>query len=206
MNRKALLGVSLAATFALIAFTPMVSAISNLVSATVTEDGQTLDATLLTAAKINKGGQDGAFGYGFLTTSGDGSLIVATTHAGVLDSEKQDGQFDPVWHSHYVNLMPSSLCGNSTPFGPLEVKDLSFEEPGKAKVNHQTNLFFEEMPRTFTGTNALNSSAATWTPETDANTAVQFELRPIDDTNSTNLAFTHVCVENVSGITPSVNP
>jgi hypothetical protein len=104
MNKKLLLGVSLAATFALIAFTPMVSAISNIVSATVTEDGTTLDAAFVTAAKINKGGQDGAFGYGILN-SGD-SLMVATTHAGVLDSEKQDGQFDPVWHTHVVELTP----------------------------------------------------------------------------------------------------
>ncbi|MFB5626540.1 MAG: hypothetical protein ACE5RQ_07200, partial [Nitrosopumilus sp.] len=136
------------------------------------------------------------FGYGFLTYSGD-SLIVATTHAGVLDSEKQDDQFDPVWHTHYVQLTSSSLCGPSTPFGPLQVANLSFEEPGKVKVKKQTNLFFEDMPASFSGTNALNASAATWTPTTNATTAVQFELRPIDGANNTSLEFAEVCVENV---------
>jgi hypothetical protein len=85
---------------------------------------------------------------------------------------------------------------------------LSFEEPGKVKVKKQTNLFFEDMPATFSGTNALNASAATWNPTTVplGDNVVQFELRPIDNTNSTNLSFTHVCVENVIPFVASVNP
>jgi len=93
---RTILGVSFAAVFALMfAFTPMASAVSNIFSATVTEDGSTLDAAIVTSTKINKGGQDGAFGYGVVTLEGLGgdgdSLMVATTHKGVYDSEKQSG-------------------------------------------------------------------------------------------------------------------
>ncbi|MGA7368439.1 MAG: hypothetical protein WBX01_04870, partial [Nitrososphaeraceae archaeon] len=47
-----------------------------------------LNAFLKTHGLIPENGEGGAFGYGILTEnteSGDGSLTVATTHAGVLD-------------------------------------------------------------------------------------------------------------------------
>lgn len=205
---KKLLGVSFAVAFALIAFTPLVSAVSDIFSATVTEDGSTLDAAFVTTTKINKGGQDGAFGYGVVTLDGLGgsgdSLMAATTHKGVLDSEKQNGdQFSPVWHTHYVQLdgtTASDYCestNGAAGLPALEVATLSFEEPGKVKVKKQTQLFLEDMPRVFDGTNALTGSPLTWTPETDADLVVQFTLRPVDDDGNTTLDFTHVCVENV---------
>ena len=205
-NRKLLLGVSFAATFALIAFTPLASAISDIFSASITEDDVSLDATFTTASKINKGGQDGAFGYGVVTLSGLGgsgdSLMVATTHAGVYDSASQSGQFDPVWHTHYVQLdgtTAGDYCeSTNTAAGlpALEVANLSFEEPGKVKVKKQTQLLLEDMPRIFDGTDALTGNPLTWTPETDAELVVQFTLRPVDDDGNTTLDFTHVCVEN----------
>ena len=205
---KKLLGVSFVAAFALIAFTPLVSAVSDIFSATVTEDGSTLDAAFVTTTKINKGGQDGAFGYGVVTLDGLGgsgdSLMVATTHKGVLDSEKQKGdQFSPVWHTHYVQLSgetASDYCestNGAADLPALEVANLSFQEPSKVKVKKQTNLFFEDMPRIFSGNDALTGSPMTWTPETDAELVVQFTLRPVDNDGNTTLDFTHVCVENV---------
>ena len=58
-----------------------------------------LNAFLKTHRLIPENGQGGAFGYGILTTNtrtGDGSLIVTTTHAGVLDSAEQRDINDPV--------------------------------------------------------------------------------------------------------------
>ena len=212
---KTILGVSFVAAFALIAFTPLASAVSTLVSATISEDDQTLDAAFSTATKINKGGQDGAFGYGVVTLDGLGtgqgdSLMVATTHKGVYDSEKQDGQFDPVWHTHFVQLADGTgVCTDSNSgagLGPLQVANLSFEEPGKVKVKKQTQLFLEDMPRIFDGTNALTGSPMTWTPETDASLVVQFTLRPVDEFGNTDLDFEHVCVENTIGYALPLTP
>ena len=202
---KTILGVSFVAAFALLAFTPLASAVSNIVSATATTGESTLDATITTATKINKGGQDGAFGYGVVTLAGLGgtgdSLIVATTHKGVLDSEKQGGdQFSPVWHNHFVELAGAgTYCTDSnTAAGlpALEVATLSFESPGKVKVKKQTQLSLEDMPSVLSGTNALTGTPYTWTPNTDAELIVQFTLRPVDDDGNTTLDFTHVCVEN----------
>lgn len=201
---KAILGISFAAAFALVAFTPLASAVSEIFSATVTADETTLNAAVVTETKINKGGQDGAFGYGVVTLDGLGgsgdSLMVATTHKGVYDSEKQDGQFDPVWHTHYVQLAPAGDYCNDTNgeagLPALEVANLSFQEPGKVKVKKQTNLFLEDMPNIFSGNDALTGSPMIWTPETDAELVVQFTLRPVDDDGNTTLDFDHVCVEN----------
>jgi hypothetical protein len=205
---KTVLGVSFIAVFAVLAFTPMASAIANVVIATATTGGATLDAQITTASKINKGGQDGAFGYGILTTTAFGgvgdSLMVATTHAGVLDSEKQSGQFDPVWHNHYVQLKEAgAYCAVNTALEvALEVDTISFESPGKVKVKKQNNLYLEDMPAVLDGTNALTSLDKTFTPGTQAGAAVQFTLNPVDDAGNTTLdSWTHVCVENVAPTT-----
>ena len=202
---KVILGMSLVAAFALIVFTPLASAVSNIVYATATTGQSTLDSQITTATRISKGGTDGAFGYGVVTLDGLGgtgdSLMVATTHAGVLDSEKQEGNaFNPVWHNHFVQLALAGLyCTSSNDAAglpALEVSNLSFESPGKVKVKQQNQLFLEDMPGVFTGTNALTGSPLTWTPNTDAEIVVQFTLRPVDDDGNTTLDFTHVCVEN----------
>jgi hypothetical protein len=204
MNTKTLLGVSFAATFALIAFTPLVSAVSDIFNATVTPDGDALDVYVNATSKINKGGQDGAFGYGVLTDDADGATLnVATTHAGVLDSEKQSGQFDPVWHTHAVTLTEASedYCdpNPNVSLPALEVASLSYEEPGKVKVKSQTDLYMENMPDEFSGTNPLDGFASeTWTPGNNALAVVQFTLNPVDNDGNTTLEFDHVCVENIT--------
>lgn len=210
MNSKAILGMSIiaVATIALLTLTPLAAAVSDILSASIASGGSTLSATITTESKIAKGGQDGAFGYGVLT--GGDSLMVGTTHAGVLDSIKQGGdQFNPVWHNHYVQLAAVPLEDEDTEeieqycedtngaLGPLEVANLSFESPGKIKIRHQNVVDFENMPASLTGTNALTGTGMTWTPGTDADTVVQFTLRPVDDDGNTTLDFTHVCVENV---------
>ena len=202
---KTLLGVSFVAVFAVLAFTPLPSAITNIVSATVVTGGATLDATINTASKINKGGQDGVFGYGILTTTPFGgigdSLMVATTHKGVLDSEKQGGdQFSPVWHNHYVQLKPAgAYCAAKVVQGvpALEIDKLSFESPGKVKVHHQNILDLEDMPSVLDGTDALSSDPTIFSPKTVARLAVEFTLNPVNDAGETTLEFTHVCVENI---------
>jgi hypothetical protein len=57
--------------------------------AEVSANGE-LEARLITEGLlIPTDGSEGAFGYGILTEDGD-AILVATTHAGVLDSEEQN--------------------------------------------------------------------------------------------------------------------
>lgn len=76
-----------------------------------------------------------AHGTGALT---DGTLIVTTTHAGVLDSETQGGDANnPIPHNHYVNLIgtvddPSIGNDCNDQGASARVGSLSFESPGLA--------------------------------------------------------------------------
>jgi len=92
------------------------------------------------SAKINVAGNippltpaGGAYGTGVVTT---GTLVVTTTHPGVLDSETQGGdETNPIQHNHYVNLInfgdpqnPVCQAAGAT----FEVDTISFESPGIA--------------------------------------------------------------------------
>jgi hypothetical protein len=63
------------------------------------------------------------------------ALIVTTTHAGVLDSSVQNNKNDPVWHNHFVSLIPpppGSLCAKAG--APFQVDKLTFNQPGRVTV------------------------------------------------------------------------
>jgi len=89
------------------------------------------------SAKINVVGNipalpAGAFGTGVVTT---GTLVVTTTHPGVLDSETQANAADPIQHNHYVNLInfgdpQNPVCQAAA--ATFEVDTISFESPGIA--------------------------------------------------------------------------
>jgi hypothetical protein len=143
MNTRTLLGISLAAVFA-IAMTPAfaggIASYYDVIDAEVREKthpngkdfGLKLEA--YTATAIPTDGSD-LLGYGVLT---DGAWLVATTsHAGVLDSTKQTGgAADPIWHNHYVALTGDGECPVS-PVGGLQlsVSDLTWESPGTTKID-----------------------------------------------------------------------
>lgn len=69
-------------------------------------------ASLVTKANIPTDGSGEAFGYDIIT--GD-SVIVTTTHKGVLDSKAQNGDANnPIFHNHYVHLgTDEAHCGSN---------------------------------------------------------------------------------------------
>lgn len=142
MNTRTLLGISLAAVFA-IAMTPAfaggIASYYDVIDAEVREknhpnskdSGLKLEA--YTATTIPTDGSD-LLGYGVLT---DGAWLVATTsHAGVLDSETQGVASNAVWHNHYVKLQGDGECPVS-PVGGLQlsVMDLTWQSPGTTKID-----------------------------------------------------------------------
>jgi hypothetical protein len=175
------------------------TAVSNIVKAQVNGTPVNINANIKTQSAIALDGSDGAFGYAVLTEGGDGSLIVATTHATVCDSETQSDintlhfgtaeECPAVWHTHYVNLMPNT-DGSCVPtiLGALEVADISYEEPGALNV-YNNHAIFANMPPSFSGTDAVTGDPDSWAPGTVPAGAVA----------SFTLAVTngHVCVENI---------
>jgi hypothetical protein len=194
----ALIAASLAAAFVIAPLTA--SAVSAIAKAKVNGTPVNLNANIKTETNIATDGSDGAFGYAVLTADGDGSLIVATTHATVCDSVTQSDintlhfgtaeDCPPVWHTHYVNLIPNT-DGSCVPtiLGPLEVGDLSYETPGVLNVKNK-HAIFANMPPNFDGTNAVTGDPFSWAPGTSPAGAVA----------SFTLAVTngHVCVENIA--------
>jgi hypothetical protein len=116
---------------------------------------------LVTKASIPKDGNSGAFGYGVITGE---SVIVTTTHKGVLDSEAQNNENDPIFHNHYVRLGddPQGRCGTDP-----AVLAITFDSPGKVQVGGQA-AELSELPKSSEGI-SQNS---------DVDKVVSFKLKP----------------------------
>jgi hypothetical protein len=83
------------------------------------------------------------FGYGVVTevpsqtgTGTELNVIATTSHAGILDSEAQEGDEDnPILHNHYAVLGNNPACGTNP-----SIAALSEEEPGQVFVKGKTVL------------------------------------------------------------------
>jgi len=168
-----------------------------------------LDAFLKTHGLIPQNGEGGAFGYGILTmntdteTGGDGSLTVATTHAGVLDSAEQRNIKDPVWHNHVVKLAsppdppdPNYPCGTD-----LSVAQITWEQPGdvliKGKTAQLTNI-----PNVFSSPSSFdpNGDDETYEPGNKVQNVVSFKLVPVpeDGGSAPDGTLQAVCVTDIT--------
>ena len=108
-------------------------------------------AKINTKASIPKDGSGGAFGYGVLTS---GTIIVSTTHPGVLDSETQNGNPDsPIFHNHYLQLGSDPLCGTDP---AVLLNTLTLGSPGKLTVGGP-NLVLKNLPKSFEGQTQTNT-------------------------------------------------
>jgi hypothetical protein len=110
---------------------PLVFALSAESFLTIERANVSIEDDDLTAELMAEGlliptdGSEGAFGYGILTEDGD-AILIATTHAGVLDSEEQSSMEDPSWHTHLVRLGDIAECGEDQ-----GVVDITWQSPGQ---------------------------------------------------------------------------
>jgi hypothetical protein len=163
-----------------------------------------LDAFLKTHGLIPQNGEGGAFGYGILTENtetGDGSLIVATTHAGVLDSVKQADINDPIMHNHMVMLGEDATnCGTD----PAVVK-ISWLQPGSVHIEGKS-ISLTNIPNEFSSPSSFNpmGSDEDYNPGNVVQQVVSFKLVPVPSTGGSAPDHTlqAVCVTD---ITPAEN-
>ncbi len=150
-----------------------------------------LEAKFITEANIPKDGSGGAFGYGVVTsqTDVDGTVLVTTTHAGVLDSEDQSDANDPEWHNHYVRVAEDTdgHCDG------LEVVDITWESPGR-DFERDNRALMGDVPMSFTGTHSLDRDREISFEAGAPAAGISFTLEPIfeDDT------LVAVCVNDVT--------
>jgi hypothetical protein len=193
MDDKITLGLLIAVGFigttvAAPALAQAVESFLNIEKAEVAANGE-LEATLTAEGLIPTDGSEGAFGYGILTEDGD-AIVVATTHAGVLDSEEQSSMEDPTWHTHLVRLGDVAECGEDQ-----GVIDITWQSPGEVEINDNIASVSGVGTDEFEGSNSITSEDLTMRLGEDVSNVVSFRLNPIFDEQA---GLQAVCVTDIT--------
>ena len=160
-------------------------------SARVTvEDDDELEARLITEGLlIPTDGSEGAFGYGILTEDRD-AILVATTHAGVLDSEDQRFIEDPTWHNHFVRLGDDvEQCGKDQ-----GIVDITWQSPGEVEINDNIASISGVPTDEFEGWDSITGEELSMTLGQDVSNVVSFKLDPVFDEED---GLQAVCVTHI---------
>jgi hypothetical protein len=192
MDDKITLGLLVVAGFigtavAAPALAQAVESFLNIEKAEVAANGE-LEATLTAEGVIPTDGSEGAFGYGILTEDGD-AILIATTHAGVLDSEEQSSMEDPSWHTHLVRLGDIAECGEDQ-----GVVDITWQSPGQVEINDNIASVSGVGTDEFEGSNSITSEDLSMTLGEDVSNVVSFRLNPIFDEQA---GLQAVCVTDI---------
>jgi hypothetical protein len=193
MDDKITLGLLIAVGFigttvAAPALAQAVESFLNIEKAEVAANGE-LEATLTAEGLIPTDGSQGAFGYGILTEDGD-AIVVATTHAGVLDSEEQRFVEDPTWHTHLVRLGDVAECGEDQ-----GIIDITWQSPGEVEINDNIASVSGVGTDEFEGSNSITSEDLTMRLGEDVSNVVSFRLNPIFDEQA---GLQAVCVTDIT--------
>jgi hypothetical protein len=156
--------------------------------AEVSANGE-LEARLITEGMIPTDGTGGAFGYGILTEDGD-AILVATTHAGVLDSEEQNYILDPTWHNHFVRLGEVAECGEDQ-----GVVDITWQSPGEVEINDNIASISGVPTDEFEGWDSITGEELSMTLGQDVSNVVSFKLDPVFDEED---GLQAVCVTDIT--------
>src|SRR5919112_6292399 len=194
MNDKIMLGLLIAAGFigTTVAAPALAQALESFLvieKAEVSANGE-LEARLITEGLlIPTDGSEGAFGYGILTEDRD-AILVATTHAGVLDSEDQRFIEDPTWHNHFVRLGDDvEQCGEDQ-----GIVDITWQSPGEVEINDNIASISGVPTDEFEGWDSITGEELSMTLGQDVSNVVSFRLDPVFDEQA---GLQAVCVTDI---------
>ncbi len=126
-----------------------------------------------------------AFGYGIISDDNLNSVLVITTHKGILDSEDQTDVNDDSFHSHYVSLIDTdSSCDG------YDVEYISWQEPSVVNIRQHAAIM-NNIPYDFSGTNGESGNVVDFMSSGNVTNAVTFTIDLVDDA---------VCINNVTDI------
>src|SRR5215211_3647945 len=164
---------------------------------TVEDDDDELEARLITEGLlIPTDGSEGAFGYGILTDDGD-AILVATTHAGVLDSEEQRFIEDPAWHNHLMKLGNVEQCGEDQ-----GVVDITWQSTGEVQIDDETARISDIPTNEFEGWHSITGEPLSMTLGEAVSEVISFKLDPVFDEED---GLEAVCVTDMRSAEEEVN-
>jgi hypothetical protein len=162
----------------------------------IDDDEELTTRLIVEGLLIPTNGTEGAFGYGILTEDGD-AILVATTHAGVLDSEDQRFIEDPIWHNHFVKLGNVEQCGEDQ-----GVVDVTWQSPGEVRINNETARISDIPTDEFEGWDSITGEDLSMTLGEDVSDGVSFRLEPVFDEQD---GLQAVCVTDIRSAEEEVN-
>jgi hypothetical protein len=160
------------------------------------DDDELTTRLIVEGLLIPTDGTGGAFGYGILTEDGD-AILVATTHAGVLDSEEQNYILDPTWHNHFVRLGEVAECGEDQ-----GVVDITWQSPGEVEINDNIASISGVPTDEFEGWDSITGEELSMTLGQDVSNVVSFKLDPVFDEED---GLQAVCVTDIRSAEEEVN-
>jgi hypothetical protein len=161
------------------------------------DDDELTTRLIVEGLLIPTDGSEGAFGYGILTEDGD-AILVATTHAGVLDSEEQNYILDPTWHNHFVRLGDDvEQCGEDQ-----GVVDITWQSPGEVEINDNIASISGVPTDEFEGWDSITGEGLSMTLGQDVSNVVSFKLDPVFDEED---GLQAVCVTDIRSAEEEVN-
>ncbi len=203
MNERPALGLIVVAGFIGTIFDiPPIFALTAESFLTIERANVSIDDDELTTRLIVEGlliptdGTGGAFGYGILTEDGD-AILVATTHAGVLDSEEQNYILDPTWHNHFVRLGEVAECGEDQ-----GVVDITWQSPGEVRIDDNIASISGVPTDEFEGWDSITGEELSMTLGQDVSNVVSFKLDPVFDEED---GLQAVCVTDIRSAEEEVN-
>ena len=140
-------------------------------------------------------GTEGTFGYGILTDDGD-TVLISHTHPGVLDSEDQRFNEDPIWHNHLVKLGDMEQCGDHQ-----GVVDITWQSPGEVRIDDNVARISGVPTDEFEGWDSMTGESLSMTLGQDASDVVSFKLNPVFGEDGLEA----VCVTDVRSVEEEVS-
>jgi hypothetical protein len=159
------------------------------------DDDELAISLIVEGLLIPTNGTEGAFGYGILTDEGD-AILVAHTHAGVLDSEDQKFIEDPIWHNHFLKLGDVEQCGEDQ-----GVIDVTWQSPGEVRINNDSASVSDIPTDEFEGWDSITGEPVSMTLGEDVDDVISFKLDPVFGEEGLKA----VCVTDIRSAEEEVN-
>ena len=200
MNKKSLLGISLAVVAVMMVASPALADESAGFSSIAKTEKKSIEAIVNSEDTI---AEVGAYGFGVITSAGLEGIFVSTTHGGVLDSAAQTDASDASFHNHYVALQDSQNDGSGL-CTTLEVRDITWDEPGDVTVLEDVAVF--DGPTKFESTNSLTGEKVKFRTHGPVGAVVSFTITPVDGNGILSVdPIAAVCIDVAGAAYPLVD-